>query len=175
MLFDTGNVSSTLTKRFFQNNKETVEQNGILDSLHIGGYGGIDTIPTYRLAGQNFKIWENSFSLRNIHILTHEQLGNYANCDGVFGVNFIRLFDKVTLNLDKMRIEVLGNINNEALLNKEFNIDFKLSKKYLVRTIHYDKFDVAKMEWEPTAKFQFTESFQKMVNQADITKKASHK
>jgi len=70
---------------------------------------GTNFVPytTFKMPSLTLSVGETSFSLENLDILTESlfYFGDPAS-DGALGMDFIRKFSKVTLNLNKMFIKL---------------------------------------------------------------------
>ncbi|MBL4561320.1 MAG: retroviral-like aspartic protease family protein [Labilibaculum sp.] len=111
--FDSGNVSSTMNLSYFKSNKTKIENQYKLDTIQIGGFRGINTIPAYTIPQLSFSIGISKFIMKNIKVLTKKNLMEPNQSKGVYGVNFIQKFDRICINFNLMRLEVQNISNND--------------------------------------------------------------
>jgi hypothetical protein len=104
--FDTGSGSSNLYNRYYEKHKELVDLQGVNDSIKVGGICGIRYLNTYRLPSIDLTMGNVPFGLSEIHISTEDILNSQQDVDGSLGMDFIRLFEKVTVNFDEMFVAV---------------------------------------------------------------------
>ncbi len=171
--FDSGDMASSLNEIYYKQHKKTVEQKGIKDTICIGGFGGVDTLLCYRMPSLTFSIGKSQFDMIELDVITEQQLSTNNQKQGVFGVNFITQFDKITVNLKQMRMEVFSNQKldlSDQLNLPQMNIDKKAHRK-----LHYDTFNPSKTAWESTAKKELSKSAEKQKRQFDVTQKTSPK
>lgn len=167
--FDSGNVSSSLNAKYFEEHKELIQERGTKDTIRIGGFGGIDTLVTYKVPQINFSIGSSEFKMKNLNVLTDHQLSTNKKMFGVFGVNFIRKFEMVKVNLKQMKMEVFTS--KDITLSK-FKGRLKINhKKKDYRKLHYEQFDPQKSAWEATNKTDFKENQEKQKRQFNVTKR----
>ena len=104
--FDTGNVSSDLHVPYYLRHKKQIKKRGTKEVIRSGGFGGISYIDGYRLPKIPLKIGTTNFEFRNITVAT-DAIGDFQQKeDGALGMSFIKLFEKVTVNFDKMFVDV---------------------------------------------------------------------
>ena len=181
MHFDTGSVKSSLNAYYYSKNKKLITQNFKRDTIYIGGYGAEYIMPVYRIPTSSFKIGTQEFSMNNIEVFTKVGMTDQSYFSGVFGVDFIQKFERISLNFNDMSLELysggefLGftnktnfNLNTNSCYisnpysifnvpnnhSKEVNMSFKLGKKTLFRNVTY-QFDPYKLKWEPIVQLQF--------------------
>lgn len=167
--FDSGNVGSSLNAKYFESNKEWIQKIGTKDTIRIGGFGGIDTLLTYKVPEIALSIGKTEFKMKKLDVITDHQLATNKKMYGIFGVNLIQKFEMLKVNLSKMRMEVFaGDQLDISGLEKPQNI--KINKKGY-KKLHYEQFNPQKSAWEPSNKADFKEKQEKMNRQFDVTKK----
>ncbi|WP_165041664.1 retropepsin-like aspartic protease [Dysgonomonas sp. ZJ709] len=106
MQFDTGNIESDLHYTYYQKHKDEVERTGHKESKISGGFGGVKTIDIYKLPSISLHVGNKDFRLNNIRVNIDPVFIKQGKEDGSLGMSFVTLFDKVTINFDKMFVEV---------------------------------------------------------------------
>lgn len=104
MHFDTGGGIG-LSSKYYQEHKEKVEAEGILYTEGgVGGFGAVVRMNKYILPSFSLRVGSQTKELKDVHVLTE---GGSASipADGSFGNDFVDLFDKVTINYNKMFIK----------------------------------------------------------------------
>ena len=104
--FDTGNTGAGLFFPYYLKNKEYVEKHGVKDTIIGGGFGGIRMVEGYRLLQIPLQIGSTKTELANIAVSTKSVTNMQQQEDGSLGMDFIQLFQKVTINFDKMFVDV---------------------------------------------------------------------
>ena len=104
--FDTGNNGAGLFFPYYLKNKEYVEKYGVKDTIIGGGFGGIRMVEGYRLLQIPLQIGSTKTELANIAVSTKSVTNMQQQEDGSLGMDFIQLFQKVTINFDKMFVDV---------------------------------------------------------------------
>ncbi|MGZ2371424.1 retropepsin-like aspartic protease [Ancylomarina sp. YFZ004] len=105
MHFDTGNVQTYLTHHYYERNKPGIEKLGMIDSLRIGGFGGISIQKSYRLPLTKFELEGREFNFNQVQVSTETAIHTWCE-DGIFGTDFLQKFDKVVLSYKNMFIAV---------------------------------------------------------------------
>lgn len=107
-VFDTGNVRADMFFPYYQRHIEWIEKEGVKESITSGGFGGIRTLDVYTMQSIPLRLGDTSFEMENIQVECEPpgpesfQKGE----DGSFGMDFIKLFRKITINIDSMYLEV---------------------------------------------------------------------
>lgn len=103
--FDTGAASTQLYKAYFNLHEETIRENGMLDSVSLGGAGGAIKTAIYKtsfaaaIANQPFQV--DSADVFFSHDLKKD-IGMYGN----LGQDVFQQFDTLTMNFDKMYLKL---------------------------------------------------------------------
>lgn len=99
---DTGAKQTALFAPFFQRYQAEFEQQGIADTIRVGGAGGMVSLPVYQLDSLQFQIGDQQTTLRNLKVQT--QAIDYFNAilDGNIGQDIISQFDEMILNFEHM-------------------------------------------------------------------------
>jgi len=100
LAFDTGANVTSLSKRYYDRHKETVEQNGAFGNASSIGVGGSEDKGIYTLKDFPYAIGTKSNVLPAIDV---ELLGE--DFDGTIGQDMIMPFDKMILNFQYMYID----------------------------------------------------------------------
>lgn len=101
--FDTGGGVS-LSSKYYQKHKEEIENEGRLYSEGgIGGFGAMKKMNQYILPSFSLRVGEYIREVKDVHVLTDEGFP-FVVADGSVGNDFVNLFDKVTINYNKMFI-----------------------------------------------------------------------
>ncbi len=104
--FDTGNSSADLYVPYYLKHKDQIEAQGTKEVIRGGGFGGIRYVDGYRLPNVALKIGTTGFELTNIAVTTGVTGDFQQKEDGSLGMDFIQSFQKVTINFDKMFVDV---------------------------------------------------------------------
>ncbi|WP_372645825.1 retropepsin-like aspartic protease [Ancylomarina sp.] len=105
MHFDSGNVQTYLTHHYYERNKASIEKLGVMDSLRIGGFGGISIQKSYRLPLTKFELEGREFNFDQVQVSTESALHTWRE-DGIFGTDFLQKFNKIVLSYKHMFISV---------------------------------------------------------------------
>ncbi len=105
MHFDTGSSQSNMSKSYFNNNKENIENTAIKDSINIAGFGGVSRQIAYKQPKLSFDINNVPFDLNNISIHTEDVLTQW-NESGCLGADFVLQFEEVIINYKNMFIKI---------------------------------------------------------------------
>ena len=105
MHFDSGNVQTYLTHHYYKRNKPGIEKVGIMDSLRIGGFGGISIQKSYRLPLTKFELEGREFNFDQVQVSTKSAMHTWCE-DGIFGTDFLQKFNKIVLSYKNMFISV---------------------------------------------------------------------
>lgn len=104
---DTGSSSSNMLKSYYLKNKDVIEREYEKDFSMISGVGSDFKRHTiYKIPSLSLTVDETSFSFEELDVLTENYFLEDPNSDGSLGMDFIRKFNKVTLNLNKMFIQL---------------------------------------------------------------------
>jgi len=106
MHFDTGNASSNLHYKFYEKHKDEIEKTGTKYSRLGGGFGSVGMKDLYSLLSFNLKIGDTNFIIKKLDVNIEPVFVSQGSEDGSLGMSFIKLFDKVTINFDRMFVEV---------------------------------------------------------------------
>lgn len=107
MHFDTGDSSAGLHANYYQRHKEEVERLGTKETSKAGGFGGLIDIEYYKLPKLPLRMGNVNFEMKDLTVHTDDKASVVqAGEAGSLGMDFIRLFDKVTINFDDMFVEV---------------------------------------------------------------------
>lgn len=102
--FDTGG-SILLNASYFRKHQDFIEGSLKGDSISLGGFAGIKRMLTYKLPKLPLMIGNKTQILQSVRVLTEDtQMSSYG--DGMLGMDFVDLFDKVTLNFKEMFLKV---------------------------------------------------------------------
>ena len=102
--FDTGASKSDLTKKYYENHKAEVENNGKLQSGERGGAGGTVNVDKYILNNFHYQIGSKSGVLMEIEVILQEY-GYSKLFDGLIGQDIIMQHEKMILNLKEMYLD----------------------------------------------------------------------
>lgn len=90
-----------LSSKYFGKHEEEVKATGRLYSEGgVGGYGGMKKMDQYILPSFEMQAGKLKKEIKDIHVLTDRGVSEIG--DGSIGNDFLKLFDKVTLNFNKM-------------------------------------------------------------------------
>ncbi len=105
--FDTGNTKSTLFNRYYQRHKDYVEENGEKSNSTSGGFGGIYTKEVYRLPSFTVKLEDSKPAILKKVEIESDDTGfqGWQSEDGSLGMDFLRSFDRVTINYRSMFVK----------------------------------------------------------------------
>lgn len=104
--FDTGNVKSDLFTPYYLRHKERIDRDGVKESYRGGGFGGMHTVNVLQLAHVPLTVSGVTFDLSDAPVSTEAVTKVQKKEDGSMGMDFINLFQKITINYDKMFITV---------------------------------------------------------------------
>lgn len=105
MHFDTGNVKTYMNHLYYEKNKSWVENQGLQDSIRIGGFGGISIQNSYRLPLTKFELQGREFNFNQTQVSTESTMHTWRE-DGIFGTDFLQKFDKIILSYRNMFVAV---------------------------------------------------------------------
>jgi hypothetical protein len=100
--FDTGADHTIFYNRYFNENKEEIEKDYEPTDIQVGGAAGIKSLKGYTII-HTFHFMGQNITLDNISVFT-EKLTPDEFVYGNIGQDFIRQFETMTLNFDKMFI-----------------------------------------------------------------------
>ena len=103
ILLDSGNVKSDFGAWFKERFPETIPHDAQEQPLKRGGFGGIASITGYILPEITFQVEETPFTLYQVEIVK-EANNNLAS--GSLGTDFLQAFKQITINYDKMFVQV---------------------------------------------------------------------
>jgi len=115
--FDTGNVSSDLSNKYFKNNQQSIEKIAKLDTIYSGGFGAFDTIPVYKLPVFSLQIGDCKFEFNNVDVSIRDINKFQNNFEGTVGMSLIKRFDEIILNTDGMFLIVKNFSRDISNLN----------------------------------------------------------
>ena len=101
---DTGARNTELSQKYYDKNKEEIEEFGTKITQNIGSAGGVVEKEVYELSNFNFAIGTKQVNLPTVTV-TPEKLSFTANKDGNLGQDVITQFDKMILNFKYMYID----------------------------------------------------------------------
>ena len=114
--FDTGSYYTQLYSSWYRQHQTEVESIGTLDTLRIGGAGGVYITRNYRLPQVKFHVGQGEATLRQVYVDTGIGLDgqpqpqltdteSMPNVKGIMGLDLMEQFGKVILNLKDMYLE----------------------------------------------------------------------
>ena len=104
---DTGNSNSNMLKSYYSKNQNEIETTLEKKNNFLFGVGdGIKSNTFYQKPSFTLFIGDTSFTLNNIPIYTENAFIEDPNADGSLGMDFIYNFSEITLNLNKMFIQL---------------------------------------------------------------------
>ena len=101
---DTGARNTELSQKYYDKNKEEIEELGTKITQNVGSAGGIVEKAVYELSNFNFVIGTKQVNLPSVTV-TPEKLSFTENKDGNLGQDVITQFDKMILNFKYMYID----------------------------------------------------------------------
>ena len=107
MNFDSGSDLSHLNYPYYERHKERIERIAERDSMGVGGFGGTARVCIYKLPGGGcFQIGKYMGCVDQLDVVaTPEENGAHFSRDGVVGMDFLRSFSTITLNLKDMFVQ----------------------------------------------------------------------
>ena len=99
--FDTGCAGATLSSNYYQKFSDEVKATATPDTITTMGYGTIDTHEVLYLPSVSFAINDMSVTIREIHLDPTAT----GNTDGRMGTALLRLFRRITINMQEMFVE----------------------------------------------------------------------
>lgn len=105
MHFDTGNVKSNFYSSFYDRFGRWVRRRGEKDETQYGGYGGIRTLPVYRLPDVRLELAGRKFGLSDTEVVLEWDGFSEGNASGSLGYDFVGAFDSLSLDYNNMRLE----------------------------------------------------------------------
>ena len=103
--FDTGASETMLYNPFLMDYKTEILKESRLDSIKIGGAGGIKFIKIYHIRFSG-KISENEFILKNTTVNSEQNPKDKNGIYGNLGKDVLNQFDTLTLNFEKMFLKL---------------------------------------------------------------------
>lgn len=106
-IFDTGTTKSDMYKSYYLKNKEAIETKLEKGASMVAGVGtGFKLHAKFKMPSLPLSVNETSFSLEDLDIFTENTFVKDPKADGSLGMDFIKKFSKVTLNMNKMFIQL---------------------------------------------------------------------
>lgn len=105
--FDTGNTKSILFNRYYLQHKDLIMRTGKKSSSTSGGFGGMRTKEVYELPSFHVRLAGNKdITLKDIKIdIDDSGFQGWQSEDGSLGMDFLKAFDKVTINYRNMFVK----------------------------------------------------------------------
>ncbi len=104
LIFDSGANKSDLSVNYYKRFKEMIESKGKVSEVSESGVAGSMTKKSYELSNFKFKIKKHENTLTKINVLTEQE--DDFEFDGTIGQDMLLKYDEVTVNLNKMYIEM---------------------------------------------------------------------
>jgi predicted aspartyl protease len=104
--FDTGNVTGCLLKPYYFKHKEKIDATYTKETARHGGFCGYQTVEEYTLPHIPLKVGAVEFDFTDIKVAIDSVLTIEKTEDGSLGMDFIKKFKVITINYDKMFVEV---------------------------------------------------------------------
>lgn len=105
--FDTGNAGSTsLLSNYYEKHKDYIETNFVREKRESGGFGGMRKVDVFILPEISFKVGNAISSNKIVPVFPNKSWGVQTFEDGSVGMNFIKQFKKITVNYEKMFLNV---------------------------------------------------------------------
>lgn len=102
--FDTGANTTSLYAPYFELHSERILETSIQDTVHIGGAGGLMSIPVY-LHPFTAQIRNSHFNLDSAPVYEHN-IKPYPGIHGNLGQDILSQFDTLTLDFNQMLLEL---------------------------------------------------------------------
>ncbi len=102
--FDTGATSSQLYDNYFKKYESEVKRTGKLESIHIGGAGGLEKREVYHLPSYVLYVDGKMATFKDMQVLTRPSYPNQKYY-GNFGQDLITQFQEMILNFENMYVE----------------------------------------------------------------------
>ncbi len=103
---DSGNSNSCMFKSYYLKNKKDIENKLEKQLFNSLGVGSLKQNTSYLLPSLEFVIGDTNCYLNNISVFIDNVFTEDINADGSLGFDFINKFSKITLNLNKMFVQV---------------------------------------------------------------------
>lgn len=103
--FDTGARTTMLYSLYYEENRSDVENNYQPEDIKFGGAGGEVIMKGYRLNGLKFAVASGNVSLDSISLIGEHFTDNDEFVYGNLGNDFIKKFDKMTINFENMYVD----------------------------------------------------------------------
>lgn len=102
--FDTGNVKSTLSMRYFGRHARKVRAEGRRSVSVQGGFGGVKSLKVFVLPEMTLDLPQHPVVLRDVDVSIREKglASEQEDEDGSLGVDLLRAADAVTFDLGRM-------------------------------------------------------------------------
>ncbi len=104
LVFDSGANKCNLSVNYYNRFKEMIESKGKISEVSESGVAGSMKKKSYKLFDFNFKIKNQANTMSEINVLTEQE--DDFGFDGTIGQDMLLKYDEVTVNLNKMYIEV---------------------------------------------------------------------
>lgn len=101
MLFDTGAMSSNLSRRYYKSHKQEVKSNAEIKNTVIAGAGKEKKVKNYELANVSLRVSNSQITLPKIDV-HRSKLFRDKNCDGFFGQDAMQQQREMVMNLRDM-------------------------------------------------------------------------
>lgn len=103
--FDTGGGIG-LSSKYYLKHKDQIEATGKLDSTGgVGGFGAMKRMDKYILPSFSLQIGSEKGEIKDIVVLADVDFSHRVG-DGAIGFDFVKLFNKVTINYNKMFLKL---------------------------------------------------------------------
>lgn len=103
LLFDSGSDWSRLGYDYYREHRKELEGNARPDSTGVGGIGGVTKVKVYRLSNACLQLGGHESCIDSLDIIGQDVAGGIAlDRKGVIGMNVIRSFASLTINLKEM-------------------------------------------------------------------------
>jgi len=101
---DTGADHTILYSSYYSENRQEIESNRTQTTIAFGGAAGAKEFKGYKI-DISFNVNDKNVTLKNVSVLTHSLEEKENGIYGNIGQDFIRRFDKMTLNFNRMFIK----------------------------------------------------------------------
>lgn len=105
MHLDSGSARTTMSNKFYSENKSWVIEKGKRDSTNYAGFGGISRQLIYTLPQLDITIGNKKHELKDVEVQT-EQSHDIWEDIGTIGINFLSQYEKITVSYENMFIEI---------------------------------------------------------------------
>lgn len=103
---DTGSPRSHLNYPFYARNKAWIKRQARRDTCTIRGIGGVEKVSSFRLPQVTLQVTGKYMTMAGITVITDKR-GRSIHLEGdlLLGIDFIRLFRRMTIDLENMRLD----------------------------------------------------------------------